>query len=275
LTLQRNGITVETHDLSDIFSQIRAVELTATQAKEKAQRLKNYTRWSGVPKQAFENMVRLGVVLDKVIDKMKLDAIAFRCWIEIQKEFGISPCTLISEINDRCIAAACEVDIGSAVTMHALIAASTTVSTCLDWNNNYGDDENKCILFHCGPVPQTMMTEKGQVVDHAILESVVGKNQSYGCNVGRIAPMPITFGNLMTEEGKIKFYLGQGRFTEDPIPENFFGCAGVAEIENLQKVLQTVGSQGHRHHVAVTPGHHFGPVHEALGKYLNFEVATV
>jgi L-fucose isomerase-like protein len=275
LTLQRNGITVETHDLSDVFSQIRSTELSTDKAKEKANRLKNYTRWKGVPEAAFDNMVRLGVVLDDMIEEMQFDAIAFRCWVEIQKEFGISPCTLISEINDRCIAASCEVDIGSAITMHALSAASKTVSTCLDWNNNYGDEKEKCILFHCGPVPQTMMTEKGRVVDHAILENVVGKNQSYGCNVGRIAPTPMTFGNLITDEGKMKFYLGQGRITEDEIPENFFGCSGVAEIKDLQQVFLTIGSQGHRHHVAVTPGHHFDPIHEALDKYLGFDVTTV
>jgi L-fucose isomerase-like protein len=275
LTLQRNGITVETHDLSDVFSQIRSTELSTDKAKEKANRLKNYTRWKGVPEAAFDNMVRLGVVLDDMIEEMQFDAIAFRCWVEIQKEFGISPCTLISEINDRCIAASCEVDIGSAITMHALSAASKTVSTCLDWNNNYGDEKEKCILFHCGPVPQTMMTEKGRVVDHAILENVVGKNQSFGCNVGRIAPTPMTFGNLITDEGKMKFYLGQGRITEDTIPDNFFGCCGVAEIENLQEVFLTIGSQGHRHHVAITPGHHIEPIYEALDKYLGFDVTTV
>jgi L-fucose isomerase-like protein len=275
LTLQRNGITVETHDLSDVFSQIRSTDLSTDKAKEKANRLKGYTRWKGVPEAAFDNMVRLGVVLDDMIDEMEFDAIALRCWVEIQKEFGISPCTLVSEINDRCIAASCEVDIGSAITMHALSAASKTVSTCLDWNNNYGDEKDKCILFHCGPVPQTMMTEKGRVVDHAILENVVGKNHSYGCNVGRIAPTPMTFGNLITDEGKMKFYLGQGRITEDEIPENFFGCSGVAEIKDLQQVFLTIGSQGHRHHVAVTPGHHFAPIQEALDKYLSFDVTTV
>jgi len=275
LTLQRNGITVETLDLSDVFSQIRDVQLTTDKAKEKAHLLEGYTRWKGVPQEAFDNIVRLGVVLDNLIDEMRFDAIALRCWVELQKEFGISPCTIVSELNERCIAAACEVDIGSAVTMHALSAASKTVATCLDWNNNYGEEKDKCILFHCGPVPQSMMTAKGQVTDHAILATVIGEKKGYGCNVGRIAPMPMTFGNLITDEGKMKFYLGEGRFTEDPIPDNFFGCAGVAQIENLQDTLLTIGYQGHRHHVAVSPGHHLAPVHEALDKYLEFEITTV
>ena len=45
--------------------------------------------------------------------------------------------------------------------------------------------------------------------------------------------MDFTFGSLMTDEGRVKMYLGQGRFTADPLPDNFFGVAGVAEIRNL------------------------------------------
>jgi len=56
-------------------------------------------------------------------------------------------------MNDRGMVAACEVDIGNAVSMYGLSSASGDVATCLDWNNNYGEDEERCILFHCGPVP--------------------------------------------------------------------------------------------------------------------------
>jgi L-fucose isomerase-like protein len=145
----------------------------------------------------------------------------------------------------------------------------------LDWNNNYGDQENKCILFHCGPVPQQMMTTKGEITDHSILMSALGPGHAYGCNAGRIAAMPFTFGGLLTKAGKICVYLGEGQFTSDPIPAEFFGCAGVVEIPNLQDVLQTIGEQGHRHHVAVAPGQCAAPLREAMEKYLGFEVTPV
>jgi DNA-binding transcriptional LysR family regulator len=41
--------------------------------------------------------------------------------------------------------------------MQALALASDGPATCLDWNNNYADEEDKCILFHCGPVPADLM----------------------------------------------------------------------------------------------------------------------
>jgi len=275
LALQKHGITMETFDLSDIFARMNALDDGDEKVKAKAQRLREYTSWTDVPRKAFDTLVRLGVAVDGLVEECSLDAVALRCWIEMQQQLGISPCVLLSEMNDRGIVTACEVDVGNAVTMFALSRASGEVATCLDWNNNYGDEDNKCILFHCGPVPAAMMTAKGKITDHAILLNAVGKGCSYGCNVGRIAPTDMTFGSLMTEDGQLKFYLGQGRITDDPIAEDFFGCAGVAEIEDLQDVLQTIGYMGHRHHVSVTPGHVLDPVAEALSKYIGGEVTIV
>jgi L-fucose isomerase-like protein len=233
-----------------------------------------YTTWEGVPESALDGIRKLGVVLDEVIDQYHMDAVAVRCWDELQRELGISPCVLLGELNDRGVPAACEVDVGSAVTMHALSLASGRPAACLDWNNNYGDDEDKCILFHCGPVPASLMTGEGRITDHGILGNVLGHECTYGCNVGRIAPGEFTFGDMITEDGEIVFYLGEGRFTEDRIPDDFFGCAGVAEIEGLQDVLLHIGEMGHRHHVAITPGLVQEPVREALEGYLDFEVVV-
>ncbi len=275
LALQRHGITVETLDLSDVFARMKALKASSREVKAKASVLKKYSSWKGVPRKALDTLVRLGVVLDAVVEEYGMTCLAVRCWVEMQQQLGISPCVLLSEMNDRGIPAACEVDVGNAVTMHALRLASGSVAACLDWNNNYGEDEEKCILFHCGPVPQQMMTGKGRITDHAILTNAAGVDCGFGCNVGRIAPTPFTFGSLMTEDGELEFYLGQGRFTDDPIPPDFFGCAGVAEIEELQDVLQTIGYLGHRHHTSVTPGHVLEPVLGAFEEYLDYGVTLV
>ncbi len=272
VTLQRHGITMETIDLSDVFLRIEALDAQAKAVREKQAFLLNYTDFSAVPEKAVTNMARLGVVLDQITEELQLDALAIRCWLELQKKLHISPCTLLSELNNRGVVTSCEVDIGSAIMMRALRLASGQVTTCLDWNNNYGADLDKCILFHCGPVPQNMMRSKGKVTDHSILAQVMGPGCSWGCNVGRIAPMPMSFGNLLTQDGRIRCYLGEGRFTEDEIAEDYFGCAGVAQIANLQSLLQTIGMTGHRHHVAVTPGHVADPIREAFTRYLGYEV---
>ena len=273
VALQHHGITVETFDLSDIFHRMKSVRVQEAAFVDKAQLLRGYASWDGVPDGAFENIVRLGVTLDRLTAEAGLDALAIRCWTEIQQQMGISPCVAMGALNDLGLASACEVDLGNAITMKALHLASYQPVGLLDWNNNYNDEDDKCILFHCGPLPASMMEGKGRITDHSILMSAVGEGNGYGCNQGRIRVMDFTFGSLMTDEGRVKMYLGQGRITPDPIPADFFGVAGVAEISKLQDVLLHIGRHGHRHHVSITPGRVQVPLAEALGYYLNFDVA--
>jgi L-fucose isomerase-like protein len=275
LTLERYGITTETLDLSEVIKRVRDKGTTGEVFRRKAKRLKDYTGWRGVPDVAFKNMVKLAVVLDEIIEECSMDAIALRCWIELEKELKVAPCVILSELNDRGIPAACELDVGSAVAMCVLSAASGKAATCLDWNNNYGDDDNKCILFHCGPVPQSLMTGKGQIVDHPMFAKAMGAGCGYGCNTGRIAPSPMTFASSKTQDGKLSFYLGEGEITSDPIAEGFFGCAGVAAIENLQDKLQAIGHEGYRHHVGLTFGHVAVPVREAFDRYLHYDMTNI
>ncbi len=271
VALQRRGITVETLDLSDVLGRVRRVAADSAAYRSKAAKLHAYTSFDAVPAGPMDNLVRLGVVLDDIVDEFQLDAYAIRCWMELQNELNISPCVLLGELSDRGVAGACEVDVANAVVMHAFELASDAAVTLLDWNNNYEEEDDKCILFHCGPTPKSLMQEGGRVTDHLIIDGAGGCG--YGCNIGRIKPTDFTFGSLMTFAGELRVYLGEGRFTDDPIPPEFFGVAGVAEIAKLQDVLLYIGENGFRHHVALTPGKVTAPVAEALGKYLGFKVA--
>jgi L-fucose isomerase-like protein len=159
--------------------------------------------------------------------------------------------------------------------MLALSVASQRPATCLDWNNNFGDDPDKCILFHCGPVPQSLMTGKGRVIDHPMFAKALGAGCGWGCNVGRIAATPMTFASSKTADGKLWCYLGEGNFTNDMIADDFFGCAGVVHIHALQNALEYIGHQGYRHHVGVTAGHVATAVREAFTTYLGYELSLL
>ncbi len=275
LTLQKYGITTEALDLSDVLLRVEDVNADSDRYKEKAERLKNYTNWTGVPDDKFNTLTKLSIVLDDIIDEYRLDCLALRCWIELERTLGVSPCVLLSELNDRGIVASCELDVCNAIPMYALSLASENAATCLDWNNNYGDDDNKCILFHCGPVPQSLMTEKGQIVEHPMFAKSFGAGCGWGCNVGRISASSMTFASSKTEDGKLIFYLGRGQFTGEPIEEGFFGCGGVAEIDNLQDKLLAIGKNGFRHHVGVTFGDVQTAVREAFTTYLGYDMIEI
>jgi len=270
LALQKYDITTETLDLSDVFRRVRDVKESDDAYRVKADTLRRYTNWKNVPDRAFGNLVKLSIVLDQIVAEFSMDALALRCWMEIEKELGVSPCVLLGEMNDRGVAAACELDVGNAIAMRALGLASGAAATCLDWNNNYADEDDKCILFHCGPVPQSLMAGKGQIVDHPMFAKSLGAGCGWGCNTGRIAPTPFTYASSKTQDGELCFYLGEGRITDDPIAKDFFGCAGVAEISDLQEKLLLIGKFGYRHHVSITPTHVGDAVREAFNTYLGY-----
>jgi L-fucose isomerase-like protein len=82
----------------------------------------------------------------------------------------------------------------------------------------------------------------------------------------------MSFARFSTDDctGKIRGYVGQGRFTDDPLKT--FGGAGVVEIPNLQNLLHYICEQGFEHHVAGTFSHVADAVHEATTKYLGWDV---
>ncbi|MEA4889852.1 MAG: hypothetical protein VB070_10355 [Clostridiaceae bacterium] len=271
LTLQRYGITTDTFDLSELFLRVGDITESCARFQDKRSRLLAYTNWGETPDEKINMLSKVSVALDDMIADYHLDCLSLRCWEEIEKKLRVAPCVLLSELNDRGITAACELDTGNAIAMYGLAAASEMPATCLDWNNNYGGAADRCILFHCGPVPQTLMTEKGTVIDHKMFAKSFGAGCGWGCNTGRIAPSPMTYASLKTENGKLVFYLDEGRFTGEPIEEQFFGCGGVAEIDRLDKKLLTIGKQGFRHHVGVTAGHVGAAVREAFTTYLHYD----
>lgn len=275
LALQARGVTVETFDLANIFARIDGVAPDAPLFAEERTRLSMIAGMGDTPDGAFDNIARLSVVMRELAEEHSLDALALRCWTELQQRYRISPCLVTGDLAEHGMPAACEVDIANAVAMKALSCASGQPATILDWNNNYADDPDRCILFHCGNVPRSLMQEQGTLADHAILSNSIGAGKGFGCNQGGIRPMEFTYASLTTKDGEVSVYLGTGRITEDSLPVGFFGCAGVAEIPGLQDVLQWIGRNGHRHHVSITPGNHVEGIREALERYLGYAVTVL
>ncbi len=71
-------------------------------------------------------------------------------------------------------------------------------------------------------------------------------------------------------EGTMRGYVGEGRFTDDPL--NTFGGAGVVEIPNLQKLLHFICERGFEHHVAANLSTVASAVQEATTRYLGWDM---
>lgn len=266
--LQKYGINVESFDLSELIFKVNG--MAGEKVAERMEMLKNYSDFTKVPPENMENLAKVSLVIDDYIEEYQLDAITLRCWNEMESILRICPCVLLSELNDRGIVASCEIDLCSAISMRAMNLASGGPTAVLDWNNNYGADENKVILFHCGPVAQSLMAGKGVVTEHKMF----AKNDpgsGWGSNEGRIRPFPMTFSNCQTKDGKLLIYASEARFTEDVIEPEFFGCGGVAQIPDLENKLIKLARGGFKHHTAIGNGHMKDVLKEAFTTYLNYE----
>ena len=270
ITMQKYGINVESFDLSDLFFRVSKMEDEDPAVSDRIEELKNYTNFSQVPDKNMHNLAKVSLVIDTYIRDYRLDAFALRCWNEMEEQLRITPCVLLSYFNDRGITASCEIDMCSALCMRAMSLASEKPSAVLDWNNNYGDDENKVILFHCGPVAQSLMTAKGTVTNHKMFDKT-DPGSGWGSNEGRIKAMPTTISNCQTKDGKIIIYASEAEFTGEPIEPEYFGCAGVCQMPDLQNKLIRLARGGFKHHTAVGEGHMKEILKEAFTTYLHYD----
>ena len=240
-TLESHGISVETIDLSEILGRIN--RMPDAQAADKLAAIKKYVPTGGVPDEPLMKMAKLGTVIDKWMADTECSISAIQCWTSLEEFFGVAPCTIMSMMSENLMSSACEVDIAGVLGMHALQLASETPSALLDWNNNYGEDPDKAVCFHCSNLPKHFF--KSVKMDfQQIIAGSVGRENTYGTCEGLIKAGAMSFARLSTDDrhGAIHGYLGEGEFTSDPLTT--FGGAGVVRISNLQGLLRFICEMG-------------------------------
>jgi L-fucose isomerase-like protein len=269
--LEQAGITVVTVDFSEIFGNANRLADDHPRVGDKLAEIRAYANAGGVPPKRLVLMAKLAIVLSDWMAEYEIKATALQCWTSIQKNYGINACTIMSMMSENLMPSACEVDIPGVTAMYALQLASGTPSALVDWNNNYGGDPNKCVFFHCGNWAKCFLPEiKIGVAE--ILGTTLGNENTYGAVAGRTPAGPMSFARITTDdrEGRIKAYVGEGRFTDDPL--DTFGSRAVVEVAGLQKLMKYVCKNGFEHHVAMNASHTAAVLAEAFETYFGWEV---
>jgi len=269
--LEAHGISVETIDLSEIFGRIARLKDSDPAVEGKLSEIRKYVTTAGIPDAALLKMAKLGAVIESWMKAVDVTVTAVQCWTSMEEFLGIVPCTIMSMMSDNLIPSACEVDVCGTLSMHALRLASETPSALLDWNNNYGDDPNKAVCFHCSNLPKHFFQDV-RMDFQEIIAGTVGKANTFGTCVGRVKAGAMTFARFSTDDtaGIIRGYVGEGAFTNDPL--NTFGGAGVVEIPHMQNLLHHICQNGFEHHVAANLSSVASSVHEAVTRYLGWDM---
>jgi L-fucose isomerase-like protein len=269
--LQDAGISVQTIDLSEILGNAEALKDDEARVISKIKNIKSYADTSAAPARSILLMAKLAVTLDEWMKENDLVATALQCWTSLQKNYGVNACYLMSMMSQNMMPSACEVDITGVTAMYALQLASGRPSALVDWNNNYGDDPDKCVLFHCGNWAKSFLPD-GQMKYAEILGTTLGEQNTYGTIAGQTPAGPMTFARVTTDDvyGEIRAYVGEGRFKNDPLET--FGARAVVEVPSLQTLLKYICNNGFEHHAAMNGSLVAGIIEEAFGNYLQWDV---
>ncbi|MEI6946733.1 L-fucose/L-arabinose isomerase family protein [Paraflavisolibacter sp. H34] len=269
--LQRNGISVVTVDLSEILGNANRLTKDDAVVKERLDKIRSYAPTGRTPQDALVQIAKLDVVLADFMEEHALDATAIQCWTSLQKNYGCNVCTSMSMMSENMLPSACEVDVTGTLSMYAMQLASGSPSALVDWNNNYADDAEKVVLFHCGNWAKSFLPDI-EISNAPILGTTVGVENTYGALAGRTPAMPLTYGRISTDDtrGVIKAYIGEGMLTDDEL--NTFGNRAVAKINNLEGLMNYVCRNGFEHHVVMNASKTAGILKEALDNYMGWEV---
>ena len=269
--LEAAGISVETLDLSEILGRAERLAKGDPAVRAKLQAIRKYTDTARVSAESLERMARFGVVVDRWVKEMDLAGTAIQCWTALEEFYGIVPCTLMSMMSEALLPSACEVDVTGLVGMLALRLATESPAALVDWNNNYGDEENKAVIFHCSNLPKSLF-KKAKMDIHEIIAGSVGAQNTCGTIVGRLRSGAFTFCRVDTFDpaGEIRAYVGEGNLTNDRLET--FGGYGVVEIPDLQALLRVICTLGFEHHVAIAMGQAARAIEDAFDTYFGWDV---
>ena len=269
--MEQAGITVETLDLSEVFGRVARLSDNDPKVEAKLGSIGGYVPTAGVPAPSLLKMAKFGAVVDDWMASNELAGTSIQCWTAMEEFFGVVPCTLMSMMSNSLLPSACETDMIGMIGMYVLQLASGEPSAIVDWNNNYGSDPDKAVIFHCSNLPKHFF-EDAKMDFQEIIAGSVGKENTFGTVAGKLKAGPLTFCRASTDDlhGRLRAYVGEGEITGDKLQS--FGGYGVVKIPGLQPLLQYVCKNGYEHHVAVNRSHYGRAVAEALGNYKGWEV---
>lgn len=269
--LEASGISVNTIDLSEVFGRAGKIANDDARVISRIEQIRAYADSSQAPLDSLQKMARFAIVVDEWMQELGITATAVQCWSSMQQNLGVNVCTIMSMMSENMMPSACEVDVAGVVSMYMLQLGSCRPSALVDWNNNYGDDPDRCVFFHCGNWAKDFLPDI-RIATAPILGTVLGEENTVGALEGRTPAGPVTFGRVSTDDtaGVIRAYVGEGQFTDDPLET--FGTRAVVRVPKLQPLMRRICRNGFEHHAAMNGSHCAVPVFEALSNYLGWDV---
>lgn len=189
----------------------------------------------------------------------RCNAISCECWNLFHKKYGVAPCFILGDLNDRGIPAACENDVHAAITSVMAVAAAryAAPSFVADLTIRHPENDNAELLWHCGSFAKRL---KKKDANGYIIEQGKGFYELEGGNV-----TVLRFDGV---DGKYFMFAGEGHGVDGPVTNGNYLWL---EVDDWGKWEKKFVFGPYIHHVIGIHGSYTQIIKEAC-RYLDIQI---
>lgn len=232
------GVLISHYELQDLFSK----EASEEEIKLEEEFVRKTFDCSKLNDKQVYLVSRLCVSATKFMNENRLDVVAIRCWPEFAKNYGVSPCAMMSILQSRGYLLACEGDVEAALSMIAVRAVGEETPFMADLSQ-VNIEENFALLWHDGVAPCNLWNGKCNRSLETYFAGGKGVTADFVLKEG-----PMSIFRIDTARGKTRVYYEEGQAVEmDKLLSGTY--AKVYFNRNIQDILDTVTYSGVAHHV--------------------------
>ena len=235
---KETGSLITHFELNDLFDGDASDELIDIEKKN----ILELFDTSKLSDYQINQVAKLTVLATNFSKKHNLDVIAIRCWPEFAKNYGVSPCAMMSILQSRGILLACEGDVEAALSMIAVKAVGEETPFMADLSQvNY--KENFALLWHDGVAPCNLWDGVCKRSLETYFAGGKGVTADFVLKAGDISILRID-----TARGKTRVFYEEG--TAVNMKKELSGTyAKVIFRNHIKDVIDSVVYNGVAHHV--------------------------
>jgi len=196
------------------------------------------------------------------VKEHRIGALASRCWPDFFTAYGTPVCTVLSQLNDLGVAAACEADIYGALSMWIGMQLSGSAVFFGD-PVSLDEKENTLTFWHCGAAAPSLARKDTGAVVGVHPNRKIGPAMDFGCEAFEAATI---FRIGREPDGSFRFFLAEGEALDKP--KQFTGTSLVIRTDaDVRYLVEESVREGFEPHFAVMKGRHAETLRILAGMY--------
>lgn len=220
---------------------------------------------NNISPECINKYARLRHAFQLFVEEHGIKALASRCWPDFFTDFGAPVCAVLSMLNDNKIAAACETDIGGAISMFIGMQLTHT-ATYLGDPVAIDEDKHSIIYWHCGAGASSLANSRCGATLGVHPNRKIGPVMSFGLKSGKVTVL-----RLGRDKQGYRIFLYRGEALDEP--QKFWGTSVTVRPEHGE-VIQNINNfikDGWEPHFVIAYGDISEQLH-LLGKLLHIRV---